>query len=285
MNNKNINYLFEALCNKAKDIDHPVPAETDSGERDFNWLDAAPADEVPERADAVILACARFMAIRAAAMRDTAFNANGYSGYMPVDADLIPEDVLREAELHERFYLKLQSRLATLELMNSTNRHFQISSRFPRDKATGTPEEAKPVPGSLHEEYENRRRSNMPRNNSSIVRMSECYCRGFLDKATVAQLEESTDIIILATTARMAARASLRLEMAWSGGNIFYAGTPMKSAPVPVMIEERDRHVDYYLKIREELAAVTYRRGIASCEPTPNRTKRARQRLKKATNT
>ncbi|MCD7896483.1 MAG: hypothetical protein LUG50_07370 [Planctomycetaceae bacterium] len=270
-------YLLEALCSNGDEVDHPMLAETEYSPRKFNWLDATPADKVPEIADKALLTLARLMAVRGSAMLEEAFNANGYSGYMPVNPDPIPEPVFHEAELHLTFYRILITRLAGLAHKSSLNPGLNAGIRSHKAETINMHGRHDSISRSLHEEYERRRRSNIMRNRFPITSKPGRPIRDFLTNATAEQIDESADVIVLATAARMAVRASLRLEKTWRSQNVFLAGKRIESPPLPVLIGERDRFVDQYLWLREELAEVVSKLSLparanvpASCRLDPH---------------
>lgn len=223
MDINNIDHLLEALYRT--DAPHGTIMNTQRQDEDymFNWLDAATPPWLAENADKIILACASKMAIRHMARQEDEFIRNGYSGSAPVDRGVIVESIIKEAEKHTVFYMKARERLEKLVRLDSINRRSEMAVlRFPA-KAT----ERQLEPGMLGNDikneghrdlvqvYEQMRRSHIAGNARGIVSGPGDYGFDWLDNATQAELEESTDTILFASAARMAIRMSLRLERGW----------------------------------------------------------------------
>jgi hypothetical protein len=263
------NELLEAL-----DRDNPahgVVMNAQGGEYRYNWLDAAPAPWLVENAGSIILALACRMVIRLVAMHEMEFSRNGYTADGPVARGIISEHILKESEQHQAFYLKTKERLAKLARLDSINRRSFEVVRFSEAKAPTVKPDPSWAEGkviveedrNLFQIYELLRRSNITEY-APIVHGPGRGTNTWLDEATPEELE-GTDTIMLAAGARMAIRASLRLEKAWRQHPwINNNGLLNKTDLRQDLRQERDRSVDSYLKTREALARREHNQGIVA---------------------
>jgi hypothetical protein len=268
--------LHEVL--HARDIKHPVRRKNCVCWEDFNWLDAAPFDVLAEMTIPILVFCAQKMAVRAEALQEMEFKRRGYSGSGLVERGVIPGDVRYFMDKSLSFYQRLKSRLARLGHLDSINRR-EMVIHFPG---------AKPIPPSdgdapeetLYDVYEEMRRSNITECYAAILydpRDPRSCQMDFLDAVSATRLDESADAIILAGRSRMAIRSSARLDLAWrqkSGSNDWAI---LHTRPLlHDLIDERDYHVDNYLKVREEEAKVEHLKSIRA-RSAPGGTRKIRR--------
>lgn len=289
MDINNIDHLLEALYRT--DVPHGTVMETRRRDEEhlFNWLDAATPAWLAENADKIILTCASRMAIRYTARQENEFISNhGYTGDGPIARGIISKDTTQEAEKHTAFYLKTKARVEKLARLDSINRRSQlVVLRFPTKEPMRQPESgqagiAEKVRDPV-EVYELMRRSRIAGNSSCITAGPGDYYRDWLDNGSHAELEESTDTILFCGAARMAIRASVRLEKAWRQDRTVNNDWPRYTTDIlSDLREERDRAVDSYLKLREAQAKFAHNQGIiARSEIATKITKPKRLQTKK----
>lgn len=270
MNISNIDHLLEAL--HRDDIPNGIVMETQEGEYEFNWLDAASPAWLVENADKIVLALASKMVIRHTAIQEAKFAHNGYTGYGPIIRDVIPEDIVKEAEKHIAFYLKLKGRLEKLARLDSINRRSKLTVlQFPakgaRDQAaigladdTTGGFEAR----NLVETYELMRRSNLAELTPIVQRPGGATRHDWLDAATQEDLDDSTDTIVFIGAARLAIRMSIRLERGWRQPTWIGTHEISHTTDLHKLRLDRDRAVDGYLKIREAQTKFEHNQGIVA---------------------
>lgn len=286
INLDSVNDLLEAVCRE--DIPHGVDLPIECGTHRFNWLDAASVPFLTEITDKILLALARRMVIRGMARQEAEFSRTGYTGKGPVDRHPVSKEVIDDANRHNTFYLNLEERLAKLDHLASINRRSDEVLHFPKPEAAPFQPEGEWVreqnaaptnPDRLYQVYELMRRTNIAAH-TPIVQGPGWYTYDWLESASMDELAESTDGIMLAGSARLAIRASLRLEKAWRQDiGVNDDGRFHRTPLLQDLADERDRTVGSYLTLREKIARIAHKQGIAGRSTNDTQMRKVRRPL------
>lgn len=108
----------------------------------MSWLDEVKAEELPEAADAILLAHAARMAIRAVARLEGGWNGSDtmvssmLAGITPAPAEPCLMEIMNERDRAAAFYLEMRERLARIGHLESINARAKIAPaqrvRLPR---------------------------------------------------------------------------------------------------------------------------------------------------------